>query len=463
MVEGKTIRLRASCNACNEAKVRCSQRKPNCVRCERNGVECVYGLSRRTHRDAPPISATPSTSQRSRGQPRSSSSSKAPSTSNSNTCNPESSAYDGNTETSPERSAEAQVHTSIFDEYTSPDGTEFTIPPQQLLDLSNLAPEGVPGTESSVGASTSNIGHSHDNSLASSAVVTRFPTPTTEYGSLDTAWATDMATFWTPQMESVASTTTMTTATAATSLLTPPPPLRPCGECTCHAGVVELLASMRGVGDDRRPLSMDAKLAMLKRCILSGETSMACAHGSGSEDDEPIHIMLVATLIGYVIAEFEMLACKRPLRKSTSLAALAGDIEMASENIVETKGIRLSLGSDESMSDTPPGAQVEVQPRLSWGVLELEDDDERDLLQRLYLLLFRKLERLLSQLTQCLRNLHDAGASVSNSPRHMAFVMACDYTRLWLEKKADDVKRLLLSVSTADDTVDPALPQHMQL
>ncbi len=92
-----------------------------------------------------------------------------------------------------------------------------------------------------------------------------------------------------------------------------------------------------------------------------------------------------------------------------------------------------------------------MEPRLSWGVLELEEDDEMDLRQRLYLLSFRKLERLLSQLTLYLRDLHNAWASLPDPSRHMAFVIACDYTRLWLEKKVGGVKRLF-SIHTRDET-----------
>ncbi|KAF2799616.1 hypothetical protein K505DRAFT_230643, partial [Melanomma pulvis-pyrius CBS 109.77] len=44
---GKAAKLRASCDACNESKVRCSQTKPKCSRCEKQGGICVYGLSRR--------------------------------------------------------------------------------------------------------------------------------------------------------------------------------------------------------------------------------------------------------------------------------------------------------------------------------------------------------------------------------------------------------------------------------
>ena len=54
-VDGKVAKLRASCDACNESKVRCSQAKPICARCERQGITCVYGLSRRSHKNAPRV------------------------------------------------------------------------------------------------------------------------------------------------------------------------------------------------------------------------------------------------------------------------------------------------------------------------------------------------------------------------------------------------------------------------
>lgn len=120
---------------------------------------CIYGLSRRTHRDAPPVSMMHSTSQWPRGPPRFSSSSKAPSIFNNS----------------------VQRHTE-----------------------NNLAQDGNTGPESSIGASTNTSGHSHNNSLASSAVATRLPTTGTEYNSLEKNWATDIATFWTPPMDFMA-------------------------------------------------------------------------------------------------------------------------------------------------------------------------------------------------------------------------------------------------------------------
>ncbi|KAI0199293.1 hypothetical protein F4808DRAFT_471597 [Astrocystis sublimbata] len=47
-----TSKYRASCDSCNEAKVRCSQEKPTCARCQKSQRTCIYGLSRRSHRSA---------------------------------------------------------------------------------------------------------------------------------------------------------------------------------------------------------------------------------------------------------------------------------------------------------------------------------------------------------------------------------------------------------------------------
>ena len=58
LLDGKAAKLRASCDTCNESKVRCSQTKPSCTRCQKQGVVCVYGLSRRSHKSAPRVGAS---------------------------------------------------------------------------------------------------------------------------------------------------------------------------------------------------------------------------------------------------------------------------------------------------------------------------------------------------------------------------------------------------------------------
>ncbi|KAL9104217.1 MAG: hypothetical protein Q9163_000817 [Psora crenata] len=45
----KVPKYRASCDACNEAKVRCSQTRPSCARCiKHNNRRCIYGISKRS-------------------------------------------------------------------------------------------------------------------------------------------------------------------------------------------------------------------------------------------------------------------------------------------------------------------------------------------------------------------------------------------------------------------------------
>lgn len=51
-------RLRKSCDACQEAKVKCSQQKPSCRRCSRHRQPCVYSPQRRIGRPRKRVSTT---------------------------------------------------------------------------------------------------------------------------------------------------------------------------------------------------------------------------------------------------------------------------------------------------------------------------------------------------------------------------------------------------------------------
>lgn len=443
-MSGKTIRLRASCNACNESKVRCSQDKPTCARCERNGFECIYGLSRRTHKDAPRISMTPS--QR-----------PSRSSSNSNSDTRSDSKWHGlwSTKTADDNASKksaksghrlVETHDAVlFDDYMSSAGLQFIISSQEQNDA-------VAATSQAPTASNSTVLPEQLTDLNSiidplSASSTGFIRPSAQYANswvmeslfgVNTANSTDVTMFEAPHMVP----TNPNTEKSSPS----------CAECSCYEGITEILVSILCGDEDHRQLSLDAQLARLKRCMVACEMSMRCTHSR--EDTEPIHVMTIATLIGYIIDEFEMLASETSQR-----ASVAG--EMTAVRHTERE-INDSSGSDEFISaksvvtsaSTSLGGFLE--PRLSWGVLELEDDDELDLRQRLYLLSFRKVKKLLRQLTLCLRNLHLAQTSPYCQSRHMAFSMSCDYTLLCLEKKAKDVGRLF-SITTGDEMVDPAL------
>ncbi|PWY72140.1 hypothetical protein BO94DRAFT_476006, partial [Aspergillus sclerotioniger CBS 115572] len=48
----KSVKVRSTCNACQQAKIRCSHEKPSCRRCQKHNLSCVYSMSRRLGRPA---------------------------------------------------------------------------------------------------------------------------------------------------------------------------------------------------------------------------------------------------------------------------------------------------------------------------------------------------------------------------------------------------------------------------
>ncbi|KAA8648307.1 hypothetical protein EYZ11_001968 [Aspergillus tanneri] len=48
----RSVKVRSTCNACQQAKIRCSHEKPSCRRCQKHRIECIYSMSRRLGRPA---------------------------------------------------------------------------------------------------------------------------------------------------------------------------------------------------------------------------------------------------------------------------------------------------------------------------------------------------------------------------------------------------------------------------
>lgn len=100
-------------------------------------------------------------------------------------------------------------------------------------------------------------------------------------------------------------------------------------------------------------------------------------------------------------------------------------------------------GSEESL----PGVSV---PRLSWGVLQIEPDEEAEIKQHMWLIQHRKLQRVIRKLIVTvgrLRNAQDSG-----SPAH---IMTCQYIHMWLVQKAEaleDRYRVHDGAATKDNT-----------
>ncbi|KAJ6134723.1 hypothetical protein N7523_001045 [Penicillium sp. IBT 18751x] len=48
----KSVKVRSTCNSCQQAKIRCSHEKPSCRRCQKHKISCIYSISRRLGRPA---------------------------------------------------------------------------------------------------------------------------------------------------------------------------------------------------------------------------------------------------------------------------------------------------------------------------------------------------------------------------------------------------------------------------
>lgn len=83
-------------------------------------------------------------------------------------------------------------------------------------------------------------------------------------------------------------------------------------------------------------------------------------------------------------------------------------------------------------------------PKLSWGALQIEDDDEDDLKQHLWVIHFRKLESLLKQLSAFVRTRRSA-----QNDTNSVHVMACEFVLMWLEQRAQLVREGFSAQSTA--------------
>ncbi|CAH0054699.1 unnamed protein product [Clonostachys solani] len=212
-------------------------------------------------------------------------------------------------------------------------------------------------------------------------------------------------------------------------------------ECSCSPEAVPELARTSPLfnrGKNQR-LSLDIELSQIKRAIIGCEASVNCQ----SHAADPNMAMLMGVMIGGIIDGFEKLlanddppaADDRDLQSTscTPVAAQSADghIQVAAGNSGKSK----SADQDSTMAE----------PRLTWGVLQLEDDYEADLRLRLCDLYFRRLEVLLKHFSQSVRFFRDGQDDQAASVRSSAAqVMACDYMRIWLEQKAETV-RLCLS------------------
>ena len=188
------------------------------------------------------------------------------------------------------------------------------------------------------------------------------------------------------------------------------PQTTPSGGCSCTSEVTNVLLSVPLSFQDKNA-SFDVQLYQLKRAIKLSADAIHCKCTSWDE----MTTMTISILVGHIVQGFEV----------TLLKAFP------------------------VLVSSPDGNSVELQPnsgspKLSWGVLQIESDDEDNLKQHLWLLHFRKLEAFLKEFSASIRLMRNVQGA-----KNSAHAMACECIHMWLEQRAQTVRDKFLTQEVA--------------
>ncbi|KAL4993016.1 hypothetical protein BDV10DRAFT_190372 [Aspergillus recurvatus] len=454
MSNGKVTRLRASCDACNESKVRCSQTKPCCARCEKQRLTCVYGLSRRTHKDAPRIGALHAAAPAQSTAPVETS----PRPSFSSPLSPP-------PPSSPGRDTSIAAGPTVSTEKTSassdcpifpPDDDAFTAPGGPLLASSASRAEPGDGLDEYMRQLSDPMDASLDFDAALNTIQDLFPVPgfTSPDHWLPPPAASEVGN---ASADGIDHSRPCQSALGEGAAPAGPAAQQNGAACSCSPQVINVLVSapLTGRGPESEDPSFDAQLSQLRRAVKVSEGCFACScivqdemtiRRTGRTRTRPtaesppppllcylcacildeltgrsfdpwrIRTVLVSVLIGRALQGFEATLSK--LRPSSGHCA-------SSANASFHKGRRATVAASTT-------------PRLSWGALQIEPDEEEELKEHLWLLQFRKLGRVLDMFSSSLGRLRnsDNKNSTSDSSAH---VMACRCIHMWLVHKAGSI------------------------
>ncbi|KAI0401616.1 hypothetical protein F4802DRAFT_579758 [Xylaria palmicola] len=371
--DGKVAKLRASCDSCNESKVRCSQTKPQCGRCVRQGIACIYGLSRRSHKTAPRVGATEAAiGSYISGQALFHNTADA-----NGVCHPTPSA----TQAASERATPA------------PPGSSTTVAVDAAAGFQDGEITGRGGS----------CPPSHEWPFIESVSLdlsTEFDLPSDSLFDM----STDMST-----RTSISFGTTIPTDTSLSSTGGSPlgfsaheePRHLFADSCNCRALVVKQLLSLSIPSEDGNN-TLETHFAQLKHAISVSETCLNC-HCISRDD---MSIMIIGILIGRIIEGLDAF-----MRQANHLA---------------------SPILPDPMNISESSSHGGLIPRLSWGLLEIEPDEEAELKHHLCLIQLRKLRGVLKKLSGSVDLIRRAEGN-GNSAK----AMTCQCIHMWLMQKAE--------------------------
>ncbi|KAL3473116.1 hypothetical protein BJX99DRAFT_261661 [Aspergillus californicus] len=426
MADGRAVRLRASCDACNEAKVRCNKVKPRCARCEKQSLPCMYGLSRRSHRDAPRIGALPDPA----------AAAVAAAEAEAAFCAlPPSHSHNHSHSHTPSRTSGTTSPTTIpgFSrrDLVQPDGDPFASPGMPLLGLgsSPFRTDASRVLDMCIDQFHVQENGAMDLDTALQSIGDLFPmvmndTPG-QWQNLPSGDLTaeplsspgiDASGAWDPlasdpqhgNIGAAAEFTVLQDTSTAHA-------------CSCSSEVLKQLACMPlGASDEESIASFDIQLSQLRRAVKIAEACIGCSCIARDE----MTILLISILIGRALQDFETTLSKLRLDTTQRASYNNGDNSLPASQQQQQHDIMVTNNTN---TNTAP-------PKLSWGVLQIEPDEEEELKEHMWLLQFRKLGRVLNVFSSSLGLLRSAGShSAGGSSTHAT---ACRCIHMWLVQKA---------------------------
>jgi hypothetical protein len=176
-------------------------------------------------------------------------------------------------------------------------------------------------------------------------------------------------------------------------------------KCACVSRATTELMSILALADHESS-SIDLQLSSIKRAIAVSHDCINCDQNCINQE---LTVLTITLLLGRIIQGFD--------------AAL--------EHAVSPPPRCDPYPSCASSSSAPP--------HLTWGMLSIEGDEELQLKQHLLLINLQKLEGLLRQLSESVKELRSR-TDTNNS----AHAIACECIHMWLDQRAQAVKRKLM-------------------
>ncbi|KAL4942706.1 hypothetical protein BDV06DRAFT_221896 [Aspergillus oleicola] len=416
--DGKTTRLRASCDACNESKVRCSQVKPSCARCDKQGITCIYGLSRRTHKDAPRVGTQTMAT----------------------------------TITTASTSISASLTHSLGptgddERLSSSSPRPLLSSPYPALDESTRATsvisEGIFTSDHLGSLSDTLLLSLPRSSLCSGEQQSQIPLLALDEDLLDSYDFHNQYPLSLPMTDIQLNQHTQE-ANAPHQIELTNSPIAAADDaanrssCSCESHLMTQLVAILQAFKDHGPASFELLLSELQKAVKVVDSCMQCtctlqdhlvifsshlalkthgyiyphAHlGNG--------LVIISTLVVHIIRGFEKALPRAGLLRDSTDAHVNGTPPQASEGQKQHHGQHQGHGH---------------APMLSWGLLHIEPDDEDKLKRHLWLLHFRRFRCMFAHLNESIGQLKG-----TESRKKLAQIAAYQFIYKWLEHEVDNV------------------------